>query len=143
MPLPNADVWIMDYPTARSVFDGGDDGVKDAIQGLCDDGQLKICHCEAADFRRHEKLKEVFCNGGDCILDLEPEIIDIARALPENLGGKTLLRTDRLTRMIVETAIHLHGGLVSIRSGPFLTILDLGSARGVPSLTLGQFLGHL
>ena len=143
MPLPDVPAWITDYATAHAVFCGNDNAVKQVITQICADGRLKFCAEEEKSFRGQPEVNQVFCVNGNCRCNLSADIAAIASSVTKVINGKKHHPSDNSAKIIVACAIHHGFGIVSAKSGMFLTPLEVGTHHNIPCLSLTSFLAAL
>ena len=139
MPLPAVPAWITDYATAHEIFCGNDNELKQAVTQMCAAGTMKYCAAERKSFRAQPEVNQIFCVTHNCKCDLCEEIASAASEIPDVLNGKRHHPSDDSSRIIAACAIYHNFGIVSAKSGIFLTAVDLGIHHNVPSLSLLQF----
>jgi len=142
MPLPPLPAWLIDYVTAREVFAGPDTRAQSVVIAMCATGTMKYCGCEMTSFKADQSVKPHFHDHQNCRCNLNGEIIGAASAFPDKINGKRLNASDNTTRLMVACAINCNYGIVSSKSGMFLTPVELGKHYGVSSLTLKQFIAR-
>jgi len=144
MPLPPKPGWIVDYVTARNVFDSNDNQLINFLVGMCGGAELFCCKCEGKLFADHARLKPPFIEDQDCRLKLTAEIVQrlaalAAMAAQGHFNGKRFLAGDESTKIIVASAIEHDFGIISNRANDrFLTVAEVGAACGVLTLTTTQ-----
>lgn len=138
MALPNVKAWLVDYTTAREIFDGQDAHLIQSVLDLINAGKMKYCAHEQKYFRSHVNVKSAFCENADCRCNLSHDIVGIASDLPDRVNGKKHHPSDNLARMIVACAMHYNFGIISSKVGWYISPLDLGAGR-VTCLTLAHF----
>jgi hypothetical protein len=139
MPLPPVPGWLVDYATARDIFTSGSNPLKAKIRAMCAAGTLKFCACEKKSFRGSLFVRGPFYEDQNCSCNLTQEIVEIASELPDVVLGKKMSPSDNSARMIVACAIRHNYGLVSSKSGFYLSPIELGTHQGVTCLSLVQF----
>lgn len=142
MPLPAMPAWIMDYVTAQQAFALAPANALQNIVGMCAAGHLKFSAYEDSSFKRDATTKQHFCNQG-CRCNLDGDIAEIVKSLPDSIGGRKVHPRDLTCKIVVATAINNNYGIVSYKSGMFLTPSELGQAQNLTCLDLHQFISLL
>jgi hypothetical protein len=143
MALPVVPAWIMDYATAREIFPGGTVALRKVVRKMCGGGEMWFCGCEELAFKKNGHIKPHFCDNKNCRCDLSPEIAQTASALPDKIGKKRLHPSDPSAKIIAACAINNNYGIVSVKTGVFLSAIDIGLVHGLTCLTLDEFIAAL
>lgn len=139
MVLNSKPGWLIDYATARAIFNDLNPQPSISVAGLCAAGILKYCACEKKSFVGNGLLKGPFHQDQNCACNLTHEIVEIAKVLPNSIGRKKINPSDSGAKMIVACAIKNNFGIISSKSGLFITPIDLAGIHGVAHLTLDDF----
>ena len=139
MPLPPMPAWLIDYTTARDAFTTGSAILRTKIKAMCVAGTIKFCACEKPSFRNNLVIRGPFYADQNCSCNLSHDIVEIASELPDVVSGKKMHPSDHSARLIVACAIHHNYGLVSSKTGLYLSPIELGAHQGVTCLSLLQF----
>src|SRR4051794_29961147 len=95
MVLPAVQGWLIDFRTARAIFDSGNNQRIAHCVGLCQNGSLHICHCEEDQFREVPALKATFLDGPNCVCEPDEEIFERCGTIAANpLAAKCLKGDD-------------------------------------------------
>ena len=143
MALPAVPAWIIDYATARGIFMSRHAALKSRLEQMCVAGTMKFCACEESSFRANAHVRGPFCDNPNCRCNLSAEIVVTAGALPDAIGHKKVNPTDISAKIIVACALNYNFGIVSAKTGIFLSPVELGAAQGLTCLTLPQFIALL
>lgn len=139
MALPPLPGWLIDYATAKLVFDGASAAVQNAISTMCGSGILKYCACEEPSFKGNALVRVPFYDTQNCRCNLDADIAATARAFPHVLQGKKNHPSDHSAKLIVACAINHNYGIISSKGGMFLTPIELGTQYGITCLNMNQF----
>lgn len=139
MPLPQVPGWLIDYATARDALSNGSAKLKASLVAMCGAGNLRYCACEKESFKSNALTADPFYKKQNCCCNLTLDIVGIASALPNSIGAKRVHPKDESARMIVACALHHNFGIVSSKTGIFLSPVDLGIHVGLNSLSLEDF----
>src|SRR3954453_13109125 len=88
MALPVVPAWIVDYATARDIFDHHAIALRQAVVAMCAAGTMKFCGCENSSFKKNAQLCVPFCQQNNCRCNLNAAIASTASALPGQVNGK-------------------------------------------------------
>ena len=143
MPLPPLPGWLIDYATAREVFVAHPRATRQKVVNLCAGHLLKFCACEEPSFKSVPDVRKHFIDDQNCRCNLNADIASIASALPDVVGGKKLHPKDHSVRMITACAIYHNYGIVTQKSGLYVTSLELGLHQGLTCLPLDQFVASI
>ena len=144
MVLPVKNGWIIDFVSARLVWDALDNQLIGALSEMCEEGHLFCCRCESDLFKSHDGLRPPFIEDQDCRLNLTDAIIDrleaLAHAANGGMNGKRMLPGVDSSQHIVACAIEFDYGVISNKvSDTFITTTDLCHHCNVEVLTTQQF----
>lgn len=140
MALPAVPAWwLVDYFTAREVFQSTDAALRRKMRKLCENGRLKYSAYEHSDFRKNAKLKLHFIDNQNCRCDLDLSIAQAASALPDRVDGKKVHPADQMTKIMVACGIVHNCGLVSAKTGLYLTPIELGLNEELVCMPMAQF----
>lgn len=144
MTLPLVSGWIIDFRTAEAIFDSGSNERIDHCVGLCQTGQMHICHQERARFRAKAALKTCFLDGHNCVCVPNQEIMSNCLALSQSpLGLKVAAGNDAALFISATAAVMGFGVLSDHRSFVFTTVYDLCTHMGVPILSAEEYFDSL
>jgi hypothetical protein len=140
MALPPLPGWLIDYVTAEHILSGPSQKARNTIEAMCAAGSLKYCHCEEKDFKTNAIVRAVFYDAQKCKCKFDEEIVAAVSAFPDTLGPKRFNKTDHTAKMIVASALYYDFGIISSKSGMFVTPTELGVHHGLTCLTVGQLI---
>lgn len=144
MTLPQTQGWLLDYVTAKRVFESGDNELINTLTQMCEAQELLFCSCEDADFRKHPKLRPPFLDDNNCRVGLSGEIVGRVIAVMNGYNEKPFVPGDRSTKFIVATALECNYGIISDRSSvAFATPRDLALSLNIVTYTSDEFKGLL
>lgn len=143
MVLPDKNGWLIDFVSARAVFEAHDNQLVGEFTQRCESGSLFCCRCEGDLFKSHDGLRPPFVDDQDCRIKMTDAIIGrleaLAHAATGGLNGKRRLPGDT-SQYIVATAIEHDFGVISNKTSDlFITTTDLCLHCGVVALTTEQF----
>lgn len=140
MTLPPVSGWVLDFRTARAIFDSKNNANIDAIHSLVVKNKILICHREEHLFKGHSQLAQTFLDGSNCICRPDDALMKKCATVGSNPLCKKIFPQDGSTIWITAIAIKSGFGVLSDhRSISFTTSFDLCKHYGVPALTAKEF----
>lgn len=140
MALPPLPGWLIDYVTAEQILSGTSSKAKTVLESMCAAGLLKYCHCEEKDFKANPTVRAIFYEAQKCKCPFHEDIVAAVSAFPNVLGRKPFNMTDHSAKMIVTSALYYNFGIISNKTGMFVTPAELATSHGLMCLTIGQFI---
>lgn len=144
MTLPHVAGWVIDFRTAREIFSSGSNSRITHCVGLCNAGQMHICHCEERLFRDDLRLRAPFIDDGNCVLVPDERVAQRCIAISSNPLAARRIRGNEAAIFITALAAEKGLGVISNhRSLTFTTVFDLCSALGVPIFSANDYFAAL
>lgn len=144
MTLPRVDGWVIDFRTARTVFESGSNIRIDHFTELVGDGQLFVCHQDEKLFKAHPKLKAVFIDEQDCVCFPDQAMMNTCVNVSRHPLCKNLFQGGESAIVITALAATKNLGVISDnRSSVFTTVFDLCKHFGIHSLTADEYFDEL
>ena len=140
MTLPKVRGWLIDFSTARSIFESGNNQKIAHCVELCQKGSLFICHCEEALFREDGHLKDTFLDDQNCICEPDDDVYERCGTVSANPLTAKCVKGDDSPIYLTAAAMAKNYGVISDRRSHFFTTtFGLCSAYGVPVLSADQY----
>jgi len=144
MALPKVSGWIIDFRTARQIFDSGSNLRINHCVELCGNGDLFACHCEENAFNGHAGLKAAFIDGVDCIAIPNEDVMERCIAISNTpFKKKRLIGAEAPLFITAYAASNKFGVISDYRSPAFMTVYDLCLHYGVPVLSADDYFAQI
>ena len=144
MALPSVKGWIIDFRTADAIFNSGSNARIDHCLGLCQAGQLHICHHEEDNFRDAPLLKPPFIAVQCCIWEPDEDILEKCIVIKANPVSTKLVFGNEAAIFIAATALCKDLGVISDHSSvKFHTVRDICNTYGIPNYSADQYFSAL
>ncbi|MEO9462655.1 MAG: hypothetical protein ABJ242_07965 [Marinomonas sp.] len=140
MTLPAVNGWLIDYRTAAPIYDGQNNAGIAHLTGLCQTGELFLCHTEEELFRVHQSMAAPFIKDNQCVC--EPDQASYARAAEiSQLPFTPPIRiNDQTTIYLAAIALTNGYGVISNQSSTsFSTVVQVGAHFQFPVLNSTTF----
>jgi hypothetical protein len=143
-PLNGVSGWLIDFETAKAIFDSGDNFRIDHIVELCTDNALHICHCEEKLFKGHPPLAAPFLQDNKCVCYPDKQIMQNCVNVSANPICKKLLKGNQTPIFLTAIASCRNLGMISDHRSPvFTTTFDLCTHFGIPALSSTRYFATL
>lgn len=125
MTLPNVSGWMIDYRTAKSIFESGSNERVSHCIDLCNCGRLFITHQEEKRFKDHPLLGPVFLEEGCCLIIPDQTVRQTALSVSAAALEKPKIEGNDSAIFITAIAASRNLGVISDhRSAAFSTVVD-------------------
>tara|TARA_B100000378_G_C18024572_1_gene405346 strand:+ start:894 stop:1334 length:441 start_codon:yes stop_codon:yes gene_type:complete len=136
MALPEVEGWLIDYRTAEPIFDGQNNAGINHLVGMCQQGELFICHTEEGLFREHNSLKPAFLGDQRCVCEPSDDDFHRSQSIAQIDFNPPIRRNDETTIFISAVALSNNLGVITNQvSTRFATVSQLGTHFGFPVLS--------
>jgi len=144
MALPPVDGWLIDFRTARVIFQSGSNERIDHCVGLCAQGKLRLVDCEEKLFRDEALLRAPFIDHQDCVLVPDDDVYEKCNIVTQHPFRQELLVGNEAAIYLTAAALAKNLGVISnTNSTAFKTVRDLCGAYGVPVFSVTEYFGAL
>jgi hypothetical protein len=144
MPPPAVDGWIIDFRTARAIFNSGSNERIDHCIGMCASGQLYIPHCEEKLFRTLPALKAPFLDQHNCVLEPDDDVFERCKAIDGHPVRQRLLQGNDAAIFMTAAALERNLGVISDANGhSFATVRELCDVYGVHNFSADEYFALL
>jgi hypothetical protein len=144
MTLPSVQGWIIDFRTARAIFESGNNQRISHCVEACSNGHLHCCYYEIDLFKKVPALKPVFADGTNCQLIPDGEIMKHALRVSNSVPAKKMLPgNDAAVFITAFAATHGFGVISDHRGFFFSTVYDLCIHYGIPVLSADDYFNEI
>lgn len=138
--LPEVNCWVIDFRTARAIFQSGSNFQRNHLIDLCQEESIWFSYTELSLFKSHPDLKEHFMDSQDRTADLDEDAVKRCVSLKDSPAGLRLLTTDETSVVMAGFAAANNCGVISDRTSTvFTTVHQLCGAAGVPCFTSSDY----
>ncbi len=144
MTLPAVNGWLIDFRTARAIFESQSNERIAHCVDACANGSMHYCHEERDLFKGVPNLKSAFVDQANCVCTPDQEILEIClhvARLP--LAKKLMVGNNSAIFLTATAAVKKYGIISDHRNLVLTTVYDLCKAYGIPSFSANEYFERL
>jgi hypothetical protein len=140
MALPNVSGWLIDFRTAKSIFESLNNERIDHCVGLCAAQSLFVCHQEEKYFKDMSVLRQNFIDDQNCICFPDLDVMNTCVNVSQNPLCKKLLKGGETAILLTAIAACKNYGVISDHRSPiFSTVYDLCHHFGIHTFSANEY----